>query len=158
MGASWSVHPPSRILLNSDGEPILWLGNLDDALNKDWLSQEKIAVILNLSQENAHIKDLPERIKHYEINVPDHPSVRLSDHFEKTNDVLDMAIQSGKPTLVHCQVGKSRSATIVLAYLMKTFRWSLKEALEFVRKRRPIVEPNWGFMKQLQDFEQKIKG
>lgn len=46
-------------------------------------------------------------------------------------------------------MGKSRSATCVMAYLMQKYNISAAQALEQVRQARPIVEPNEGFMKQL---------
>lgn len=46
-------------------------------------------------------------------------------------------------------MGKSRSATCVIAYLMQKHNISVSEALAHVRQARSIVEPNPGFMKQL---------
>jgi hypothetical protein len=46
-------------------------------------------------------------------------------------------------------MGKSRSATCCVAYLMQTYKISPQEALEQIRQVRPIVEPNDGFMQQL---------
>ena len=47
----------------------------------------------------------------------------------------------------------SRSATLVLAYLMKSRKWSLAEALSSVKANRPCICPNEGFMDQLRLFE-----
>jgi dual specificity phosphatase 12 len=47
-------------------------------------------------------------------------------------------------------MGKSRSATCVIAYLMQRNKCSPSEALSFLRQVRPICEPNEGFMKQLE--------
>ncbi|OXB69464.1 UNVERIFIED_CONTAM: hypothetical protein H355_004777 [Colinus virginianus] len=52
-------------------------------------------------------------------------------------------------------MGLSRSAATVLAYAMKEFGWSLERALSYVRRCRPGVQPNPGFMRQL-DFYQGI--
>lgn len=50
-------------------------------------------------------------------------------------------------------MGKSRSATLVCAYLMNQEPTRTPEdALEMVRKHRQIVEPNEGFMDQLKLF------
>lgn len=46
-------------------------------------------------------------------------------------------------------MGKSRSATVVIAYLMQEHNISPSEALSHVRQARSICEPNPGFMKQL---------
>ncbi len=47
-------------------------------------------------------------------------------------------------------MGKSRSATVVCAYLMRRYGYSPSEALAQVREGRPFCEPNDGFMKQLE--------
>lgn len=47
-------------------------------------------------------------------------------------------------------MGKSRSATCVIAYLMQKHNISASEALSQVRQARSICEPNEGFMKQLE--------
>ena len=61
---------------------------------------------------------------------------------------------TSKTVLVHCQFGVSRSASIVLAYLMKYHDFSLTQALDHVRQRRPIIDPNPGFRRQLATWEQ----
>lgn len=60
----------------------------------------------------------------------------------------DMVQKSGR-VLVHCTRGKSRSATIVAAYMM--WRWGIcvYDALQNVQNKRSIALPNEGFMDQL---------
>lgn len=60
--------------------------------------------------------------------------------------------KSGQAVLVHCKMGVSRSASTVIAFLMKQQGWTLDEALNHVRERRPIVQPNEGFLKQLHTY------
>lgn len=55
--------------------------------------------------------------------------------------------------LVHCMAGMSRSATIVCAYLLATTSMNTQEAISFVRSKRPIIQPNYGFEKQLRSWE-----
>ena len=49
--------------------------------------------------------------------------------------------------------GKSRSASVVLAYLMQKNSWSLERALKKVRARRECVAPHEGFLAQLKLYE-----
>lgn len=51
-------------------------------------------------------------------------------------------------------MGKSRSATVVIAYLMQEHNISPSEALSHLRQARSICEPNDGFMKQLDLYHQ----
>jgi hypothetical protein len=52
--------------------------------------------------------------------------------------------------------GVSRSASIIIGYLMTENRWSLIKSYKFVLQKREIVYPNWGFQKQLRKLEIKL--
>lgn len=56
--------------------------------------------------------------------------------------------------LVHCAMGKSRSATIVIMYIMKKFLLPFSVAKQLVSTRRETIEVNHGFLDQLKSFEQ----
>lgn len=66
------------------------------------------------------------------------------------------AHQAGMGLLIHCQAGVSRSATIVIAYLMKHTWMTMTDAYKFVKARRPIISPNLNFMGQLLEFEEDL--
>lgn len=58
--------------------------------------------------------------------------------------------------LVHCAVGVSRSATLVLAYLMLYHRLTLVEAIKKVKDHRGII-PNRGFLRQLLALDRRLR-
>lgn len=55
--------------------------------------------------------------------------------------------------LVHCKMGISRSASVVIAYAMKAFNMSLDEAVAAVKKKRSCIKPNQAFCAQLKTYE-----
>lgn len=57
--------------------------------------------------------------------------------------------------LVHCAMGVSRSATLVLAFLMICENMTLVEAIQTVQARREIC-PNSGFLRQLQVLDNRL--
>jgi len=57
--------------------------------------------------------------------------------------------------LVHCLAGMSRSASIVIAYLLATTPMTAQEATEFVRSKRSIIQPNYAFAIQLEEYERR---
>jgi protein-tyrosine phosphatase len=79
----------------------------------------------------------------------------ITAHF---TEVLDFVERAG-PTavvLVHCQVGVSRSATLVIAQLMTRDSLRFYEAYQRVQSRRPQILPNIGFASQLQHHEHRL--
>ncbi|CAI7826844.1 unnamed protein product [Closterium sp. NIES-54] len=57
----------------------------------------------------------------------------------------------------YCFTGMSRSATVVIAYLMARKGLSFQEAFAHVKRCRPIAQPNYGFMRQLEKFEAYLR-
>lgn len=57
--------------------------------------------------------------------------------------------QKKNNVVVNCQAGISRSATVVIGYLMHTKKLSYDKAFTWVRRRRPIINPNKGFSNML---------
>lgn len=58
--------------------------------------------------------------------------------------------------LVHCGAGVSRSATLVLAYLMRRFSWNAAKARKYCFERRSLVNPNDGFWRSLCALEAQL--
>ena len=82
----------------------------------------------------------------------------IDESLEKALEFIGKAEASGGLCLVHCHEGKSRSVSVTLAYLMKQQKFSLAEALAYVKSKRPVARPNAGFLKQLLAFELKVLG
>jgi protein-tyrosine phosphatase len=66
-------------------------------------------------------------------------------------------ILQGRSVLVHCAMGVSRSATVVIAYLMQYRAMTKIEAYTHVKERRPQCNPNPGFWTQLDIFGERIE-
>jgi len=92
------------------------------------------------------------------VIVVDKEDTNLEMYFDECVDFIDEAKRQGGSVLVHCFVGKSRSVTIVVAYLMKKHGMTLAQALQHVKSKRPVASPNAGFIRQLQDLEKSMQG
>jgi protein-tyrosine phosphatase len=66
---------------------------------------------------------------------------------------MENSLKNNEAVLVFCALGVSRSASIVIAYIMKKYNKNYEDAIDIVQKKRSIIEPNQGFIKQLINFE-----
>ena len=76
----------------------------------------------------------------------------IDQYFPQTLPFIDDALASGGGVLVHCWAGKSRSSSIVAAYLIKHKHLTRDEALEQIRVSRPQAKPNPLYMTQLDEL------
>lgn len=77
--------------------------------------------------------------------------------WDETHEFIASAISSGGVVLVHCLAGASRSASVVIAYIMKELGLTYAAARTHVTRARPIVQPNTGFEKQLTFYGNGLK-
>lgn len=129
----------------------LYLGSEWNASNLEELHTNGITHILNVTREIDNF--FPGEFKYKNIRVYDEESTDLLRYFDDTFKFISQATKDKGKVLVHCKMGISRSATIVISYLMKELKKDLKSALEHAKQRRSIVNPNKSFLKQLEVFE-----
>nr|XP_033806052.1 dual specificity protein phosphatase 26 [Geotrypetes seraphini]XP_033806054.1 dual specificity protein phosphatase 26 [Geotrypetes seraphini]XP_033806055.1 dual specificity protein phosphatase 26 [Geotrypetes seraphini]XP_033806056.1 dual specificity protein phosphatase 26 [Geotrypetes seraphini] len=140
--------------------PSLYLGDQDIAADRRELSRLGITHILNAS--HSKWRGGPEyyegmRITYQGIEAQDSPTFDMSVHFYPAADFIHKALrESGGKILVHCAVGVSRSATLVLAYLMIHHHMALVEAIKTVKDHRGII-PNRGFLRQLVALDNSLR-
>jgi len=129
----------------------LYLGNLESTKDYKFLYLNNIKYILSLTQNEVRLE--PKKYKHIHFNVKDAPYEDLISLFDICNSFINEALNNNFGILVHCDMGISRSATIVIAYLMKRRSKSFNNIFQYVKFKRPIINPNFGFQAQLLLFD-----
>ena len=81
------------------------------------------------------------------------PEEDLLSHFEESNAFIADCLAKEGAVLIHCYRGRSRSATVMVAFLMQKHGYSAERALAKVRNRREIIQPHDSFLAQLKLFE-----
>jgi len=132
-----------------------YLGSYQNACNYADLKDLKINYVLNCAAECQN-KNFPE-INYFQVKVNDFPNFNISLFFNKTNEFINKAKLSGGNILIHCQLGISRSTTCLIAYMIKNMGYSTVTAMQFIKNKRPQIMPNFGFLQQLKNYEQRLK-
>ncbi|KAK3739731.1 hypothetical protein QZH41_016178, partial [Actinostola sp. cb2023] len=131
----------------------LYLGSLRIAMEEKQLQERGITDIINVSMEERKYK-IP--VKCMIIKINDTCDSNISLYFDIVADKIENVRKERGKVLVHCMAGVSRSATLVIAYLMKYHKMTMKDSYELVKKKRPIISPNPGFWNHLMDYEMKL--
>lgn len=97
-----------------------------------------------------------QKYTHLVIPIEDDPNEDLLQHFEQMCNFIDEGLLGGGGVFVHCAMGKSRSATAIVAYLMWKYGFPAQDALSQVCEGRPVCSPNPGFMEQLDVYERML--
>lgn len=102
-------------------------------------------------------EDIMQSVDKEPLAVPDlHVSTAQVNEDVKSPLSSPQDIRRDKTVLFHCRLGVSRSATLVIAFLMRAEKKSLKEAFELTKRRRPKVSPTEVFASALIEYEQRV--
>jgi len=125
----------------------LWITNVYTAQNSDILNHNNIKHVVSLYP--VHLPDYNQLY----INIYDFTSSDIQQHLDTTYVFIEEALEAKEGVLVHCHVGRSRAAAIVIYYLMKKYKMTYEKAYAFLKTKRPLVQPNQGFINQLKELE-----
>jgi len=137
--------------------PGLYLSGAVEASSLHLLRYYGITHVLNAT-EDLLLPDETQSFVGMRIPLRDVEEEDISPYFAPAATFIDSALETGGAVLVHCHAGKSRSCSLVLAWLMTRRNWTLKQALEFLHDRRPQAAPNAGYLQQLSVLEAGLFG
>ncbi|XP_064409446.1 dual specificity protein phosphatase 22-B isoform X1 [Latimeria chalumnae] len=121
-----------------------------DARDREQLGKNNVTHILSI--HDAACPMLEEKT-YLCIPAADSPSQNLTKHFKESIKFIHECRLRDEGCLVHCLAGVSRSVTLVVAYMMTTTGFGWEDALCAVKAARSCANPNAGFQRQLQEFE-----
>ncbi|XP_043087104.1 dual specificity protein phosphatase 13-like [Puntigrus tetrazona] len=141
--------------------PNLFLGDMSAANDRFCLWKLGITRVLNAAHGKMHSQGSHQfygpALEYYGVPADDSPAFNLSPYFQPCADYIQEVLSSpAERVLVHCAVGVSRSASLVLAYLMIHQHLSLLDAITTVKQHRWIF-PNRGFLKQLRALDATLR-
>ncbi|EAR97541.1 dual specificity phosphatase domain protein (macronuclear) [Tetrahymena thermophila SB210] len=136
----------------------LYLSNLEWAKDYDLLREHKIRYLMTVGAKltppglNRSIVD-----DHIKFEIYDTPTADIKQFFKQATLFLkEKILEQKQNVLVHCHQGASRSATIVIAFLMKCLKWNYDRSYSHIKRIRNVVQPNKGFVNQLKMYEKEL--
>lgn len=143
--------------------PRLFISDLAFAENPALLSSYRITHILTVMPGSIYRPPpsvLPVQPARLQIRVEDLPFAELAAHLPNTTSWIWSALSSSSEVrvLVHCAEGVSRSVSVVAAYLMASQGWTPTQAIDFIKNKRRIANPNFGFIQQLHEYSRNALG
>lgn len=130
----------------------IYITDIDGARNTDLIRDKKIDCVVSLTKQ---IIFRASNVKYFHIKIDDDDSV---DFLSMTHEYADRVIKligQNKIVLVHCYKGISRSVSFVILILVKQ-GLDYESAYNFVKKKRPVSNPNPSFRQQLTIYADMI--
>ncbi|KAH8274946.1 hypothetical protein KR018_001788 [Drosophila ironensis] len=126
----------------------LYLGS-QDAVSAENVLKYKLTHILSVGIETPSV-ELPAAVRCKHLPCLDLPETDLMQYVLPVSiEFIEEAQRSRGCVLVHCNAGVSRSASVVIGYLMQRRDMCYEEAYNLVKSWRPCIQPNAGFTQQL---------
>ena len=137
----------------------IFIGNAYGASNYYILSENNIGLIVNVTEEIPnYYENIKDGFVYLQIIIRDQNSESVFDNLEENLSNMREYEQShiNKNILVHCYMGSSRSATIICAYLIKYYNFTVSQSIEVLKSKRDIVNINTSFIEDLKRFYNTI--
>lgn len=137
----------------------LWIGNYKSAFDIDFIKDNNICLIINLSKtiEFNSLKNIYKYRIPINDNLSEESNQGMINHFDKSYYLIDKYLKKNKGVLIHCRAGVQRSATLTALYLMKRYNIKSKEAMKIIKLKRNVafyIQPN--FQSVFNHFDSKF--
>lgn len=106
----------------------LFISNARSACSDQLVQQEGVTLCINVSRQQPFPANAA--VRRLQVPVYDDPNEDLYSHFDRCADAILQEEERGGHAVVYCKNGRSRSATVCIAFLMKHHRLTLTDAAQ----------------------------
>lgn len=135
----------------------LFISNYETTCNKEILKEHNITHII--SCVSGLSPRYPDDFIYKNVPLLDNEYEDILTHIADCNQFIDDAIKNqGGNVLVHCMYGHSRSVSILAGYIifLSKGKVNVKDTLNYIKEKRGKINPNVGYIKQLEKYYQII--
>ena len=137
-----------------------YIGDKIAAISIEVVVQFKLTHMINASGNQIINQWETIGMKYLTLNWSESPNQILFDPNDEIADkilfFIDDSCINGEGLLAHSFKGQDRVCIVVLIYLMKKYRWSLKKSMEYLKSKKQDVDIPPFFLSQLIKFESRL--
>lgn len=119
--------------------PHLYLGNINSSHQTELLIKNNIQCIINCSNDVDFHPYFDTKIK-VRIQIEDSKNLENINKFKskiiEAVYFIDKQIMKKNNVIVHCYWGLVRSPTVIAAYLIYKYNFSVEKAIEYIREKK----------------------
>lgn len=143
------------VMVNCPSEiaPNLFLGSVHAIDTPGMLERLGITHVLDAAQEVDPVSGAQVTVHWMQLTDDELCTIPLDEAVHW----IETALQGRGRVLVHCSLGVSRSPSLVIAYLMRHYGWSAREALCYCKSLRAVTRPNNNFLRQLFQYQWTLR-
>ena len=137
-----------------------YIGDKIAAISIEVVVQFKLTHMINASGNQIINQWETIGMKYLTLNWSENPNQILFDPNDEIADkilyFIDDSCINGEGLLAHSFKGQDRVCIVVLIYLMKKYKWSLKKSMEYLKSKKQDVDIPPFFLSQLIKFESRL--
>ena len=128
----------------------IYLSNLDSAESYALVEAANIKSVFRLS-EDTNKSPYGKDIEFINFEVEDN-FLERRNMMKVAERIYDLIRDRSHNILIHCNMGQSRSVSIIIYYLIRKHKFSFEEAFLYIKAIKSDVKVNSGFERILKDF------
>jgi len=129
----------------------IYIGQID-SVNEEELKKIGISKILIAGKRLKN--DNHNNFEYMELFLDDSLEQEIKTCCSIANNFIDSNPDS--KILIHCYSGISRSASVLIAYVMHKLNMNYDDAYKFVKEKYPMAHPNENFVNQLKKLHPSV--
>ena len=137
-----------------------YIGDKIAAISIEVVVQFKLTHIINASGSQVINQWESIGMKYLTLNWEESNTQTLFDPKDEIADkilfFIEDSFNNGEGILAHSFKGKNRVCIVVLIFLMKKYKWSLKKSMEYLKSKKQDVDIPPYFLSQLIKFESRL--
>lgn len=134
----------------------IYLGSAFNAASYETLKELNIKLIINASSEISNYFEDNNEFTYVRYKLYDNNKTRIIKYLQSSFEtIINQQNNNGGNILIHCFMGASRSASIVIYYMMKTMKhsngryYTFDDAVDYLKQKRITVNPTFRLTKDL---------